>query len=165
MDLVTLWVLLKTRRETVATILLGAILFLAGWHGGRITSPYYTAHQIVFEDNECGENIAGGSKEGLVDLQQQGIELADKDKKPPLPSVATKEVKAATTVASPPSAVTAKQANMLFVASKNSDLYHYTECSTWQRIKPENQVWFSSREEAASAGYLPSKCTIEKLGQ
>ena len=43
-----------------------------------------------------------------------------------------------------------------FVASKNSDKYHYTWCSGAQRIKEENKVWFETREEAEAAGYTPA---------
>ena len=43
-----------------------------------------------------------------------------------------------------------------FVGSKNSDKYHYPWCSGAKRIKEENKVWFSSREEAKAAGYVPA---------
>ena len=40
------------------------------------------------------------------------------------------------------------------VGSKNSDKYHYSWCSGGKRIKPENQIWFSSAQEAESKGYV-----------
>ncbi|MBI2674565.1 MAG: hypothetical protein HYX22_02410 [Candidatus Yanofskybacteria bacterium] len=40
------------------------------------------------------------------------------------------------------------------VASKNSDKYHYSWCSGGKRIKPENQIWFNSAQEAESRGYV-----------
>jgi len=40
------------------------------------------------------------------------------------------------------------------VVSKNSDKYHYSWCSGGKRIKPENQVWFNSAQEAESKGYV-----------
>ena len=43
-----------------------------------------------------------------------------------------------------------------YVASKNSDKYHFPWCSGAQRIKEENKVWFQSREEALAAGYTPA---------
>jgi len=43
-----------------------------------------------------------------------------------------------------------------FVGSKNSDKYHFPWCSGALRIKEENKVWFSSREEAEMAGYTPA---------
>jgi len=47
-----------------------------------------------------------------------------------------------------------------YVGSINSDKYHYPDCEWAQKIKPENEVWFSSPEEAQKAGYKPCKvCT------
>jgi len=43
-----------------------------------------------------------------------------------------------------------------FVGSKNSDKYHYPWCPGAQRIKEENKVWFTSREDAESRGYTPA---------
>lgn len=42
-----------------------------------------------------------------------------------------------------------------YVGSKNSDKYHLPSCRWAKRIKSENQVWFSSKEEAESKGYQP----------
>ena len=40
------------------------------------------------------------------------------------------------------------------VVSKNFDKYHYSWCSGGKRIKPENQIWFNSAQEAESKGYV-----------
>jgi len=40
------------------------------------------------------------------------------------------------------------------VVSKNSDKYHYSWCSGGKRIKPENQIWFNSAQEAEAKGYV-----------
>lgn len=40
-----------------------------------------------------------------------------------------------------------------FVASKNGKVYHWPWCPWAQKIKPENQIWFNSEEEAKKAGY------------
>lgn len=43
---------------------------------------------------------------------------------------------------------------------KKSNKYHYSWCSSWKKIKPENQVWFNSDKEAEAAGYtLAGNCT------
>jgi len=42
-----------------------------------------------------------------------------------------------------------------YVGSVNSDVYHYPWCIAAQNILPENEVWFSSVEEAQAAGYRP----------
>jgi len=45
----------------------------------------------------------------------------------------------------------------VFVGSIKSDKYHYPSCSAAKRIKPENEIWFSSSEDARSHGYVPCK--------
>jgi len=42
-----------------------------------------------------------------------------------------------------------------FVGSTKSDKYHYPSCRWAEKILPENQIWFSSSEEARGAGYVP----------
>lgn len=44
-----------------------------------------------------------------------------------------------------------------YVGSKSSDKYHYPNCSYVNQIKPENITWFSSIEQAISAGYVGCK--------
>jgi len=46
----------------------------------------------------------------------------------------------------------------IFVASKNSNLYHWPWCAAAKRIKAENQIWFNSESQAQAAGYSPSSC-------
>ncbi len=41
-----------------------------------------------------------------------------------------------------------------FVGSINSNKYHWPDCPSAQKISPKNQVWFSSEEEAQTAGYV-----------
>lgn len=43
----------------------------------------------------------------------------------------------------------------VFVGSIKSDKYHYPSCSAAKRIKPENEIWFSSSEDARAHGYVP----------
>ncbi|MFH0805777.1 MAG: hypothetical protein V1901_02790 [Patescibacteria group bacterium] len=45
----------------------------------------------------------------------------------------------------------------MFVGSINSTKYHWPDCSFAKRISEENQVWFSSEQEAQDAGYI--KCS------
>ncbi len=40
-----------------------------------------------------------------------------------------------------------------YVASKNGKLYYSLNCSGASRIKEENQIWFSSKDEAEKTGY------------
>lgn len=43
-----------------------------------------------------------------------------------------------------------------YVASKNGKLYYTKGCKAANRIKPENEIWFSSAEEAKRAGLSAS---------
>lgn len=42
-----------------------------------------------------------------------------------------------------------------YVASKNSDKFHYSYCGHAERIKSYNRIYFSSRGEALDSGYEP----------
>ncbi len=46
----------------------------------------------------------------------------------------------------------------MFVASKNSKIYHSPDCKYVNSIKEENKIWFQSAEEAQKAGYAPHDC-------
>ncbi|TRZ78284.1 hypothetical protein D4R87_01075 [bacterium] len=40
----------------------------------------------------------------------------------------------------------------MFIASKNSDIYHLWTCSSVDRIKDDNKIWFDTKEEAEETG-------------
>ena len=44
-----------------------------------------------------------------------------------------------------------------YVASKNGKMYYSPGCSGASRIKPENQIWFSTSQDAEKSGYSKSK--------
>lgn len=44
-----------------------------------------------------------------------------------------------------------------YVGSVNSNKYHKPNCRWAKKIKPENEIWFASKEEAEEAGYIPCK--------
>ncbi|CAB1059700.1 Flagellar biosynthesis protein FlhF [Olavius sp. associated proteobacterium Delta 1] len=51
-----------------------------------------------------------------------------------------------------------------FVANKNSDVYHHTDCKWSKKIKPENIVQFASNREAETQNFLPCRsCNPERL--
>lgn len=56
-----------------------------------------------------------------------------------------------------PTEETAESTGDAYVGSVNSDKYHYPDCRWAQKIKPDNEVWFASKEEAEEAGYIPCK--------
>ena len=43
-----------------------------------------------------------------------------------------------------------------FVGSRNSNKYHLATCAVAKRIKPENRVCFTSKEDAEKRGYIAS---------
>ena len=46
-----------------------------------------------------------------------------------------------------------------YVASKNSNKFHYSSCSSAKKIKSKNKITFSSRSKAINRGYKPcTKC-------
>jgi len=44
-----------------------------------------------------------------------------------------------------------------YVGSINSDKYHYPSCYWAQQINPSNEIWFTSKADAESHGYIPCK--------
>lgn len=59
-----------------------------------------------------------------------------------------------------PEAAQPKTLDMRVVGSKNGSKYHHSWCSGVKTIKPENQVWFASAQEAEAAGYtLAGNCS------
>lgn len=42
-----------------------------------------------------------------------------------------------------------------YVGSIKSNKYHYPDCRAAKKIKPENEIWFSSSEDARAHGYEP----------
>lgn len=57
-------------------------------------------------------------------------------------------------------AIVLMTANVLasnYVGNANSKKFHYSDCSSAQKIKASNRVTFNSREEAVAAGYVPCK--------
>ncbi|MBI1834097.1 MAG: hypothetical protein HYR90_04730 [Candidatus Andersenbacteria bacterium] len=146
MDLTKVWITLQQHRQEIGSIMAGLCLFLAGILIGRTTSPYATAQPIIFQDRQCTDCASsGGSLTELQALQAEGVAL--------------KEPSRITT----PAVAGAQQGQ--FVASVNSNLYHHVTCSTAARINEENKVWFASSREAEEAGYEPSACAKEKIGE
>ena len=52
---------------------------------------------------------------------------------------------------------TIAESEKVFVGSIKSDKYHYPGCKWAEKIKPENEIWFSSSQDARNHGYIPCK--------
>lgn len=135
--MISLW--FRKYHKQGGLVLAFLLTFAAGWQLGRVMSPYYAAHPIVFQE-------APGQPTPNVQAQLQQLQQSAQ----PEPTVAA--------------AATKTPQRGLFVGSVNSDLYHDPACPAASRIKEANQVWFTSREDAESQGYSPSACTKQKLG-
>ena len=48
-----------------------------------------------------------------------------------------------------------KASEYVFVGSIKSDKYHYPSCNAAKKIKPENEIWFTSSADARAHGYVP----------
>jgi len=74
---------------------------------------------------------------------------------PGVPAATPLASTAAVAAAKPaPPASTAGQGS--YVASKNGTKYYLVTCSSANRIKAENRVYFGSIQEAVAAGYTPA---------
>ena len=146
-DLTSLRVFIERLGARAGLAILGLLLFIAGWQTGRVMSPYYAAHPIVFKDVVVNNT---GDPQALTALQVSPKAITQV----PGPTVA---------------AVTTEQPTSLnalgqFFASKNSSLYHHQDCPAVKQIKEANKIAFASTEEAEKAGFSPSQCTKQKLG-
>lgn len=45
-----------------------------------------------------------------------------------------------------------------FAGSKNGTKYYTPGCAGLNRIKPENLIWFQTKEDATLQGYTPAQC-------
>lgn len=145
MDFTSLWILWQKHHAKAGMVLVAVLSFLVGWQGGRITSPYYSATPIVFEEIKSAD-IPPSDIASLESIKQQGI-------------VARKP----TTATQPAVAGAVTQAQGSFIASKNSTLYHHISCPSAKRIAVANQRWFNNPEEAQKAGFSPSQCAQEYI--
>ena len=121
---------IKTKGEKLF-LLFGFILILvAGFFSGYSYSQEQIEKQnIIIEDSD----------ESCIDLffNRSEINLNSQLKDD---SASSKEISAS------------KQNSELFVASKNSKLYHKADCVYVNRIKEENKIFFNSAQEAEDMG-------------
>lgn len=134
---------LKSIREKQSDIILviGVILIaLIGFGLGQLTAPGQKCQPLIIEDRGYDQFTA----EGAQKLNSQ----------PQMPE-GTASLMGGLINSSLRDATNSPQAGQkgVFVASKNSNKYHWPWCSFAQKIKPLNQVWFSSEAEAQTAGY------------
>ncbi len=106
----------------------------------------------------CGrrvpDDIEAGSIQKLVDLIFQVKNL---DRNPAAESFKLKDRRS----------LEVQESNLnrpYFVANKNSDIYHHTDCKWSDKIKPENIIQFASNREAEARNFLPCRsCNPDRL--
>jgi flagellar biosynthesis protein FlhF len=106
----------------------------------------------------CGrkvpDDIEAGTVQKLVDLIFQ---VKDPDRKPTTDLSTWKAAGDQKVEESTPN-------RSYFMANKNSDVYHDTDCKWSHRIKPENIIRFASNREAEAQNFLPCRsCNPDRL--
>lgn len=48
-------------------------------------------------------------------------------------------------------------ANPNYIGNANSKKFHFADCSSVNKMNPNNRVNFNTRDEAIAAGYVPCK--------
>lgn len=69
---------------------------------------------------------------------------------------ASRQVQAASAAAAPVADLPTEGETGNYVASRTGKAYHLPWCPGAGRIKPENRVWFATKEAAEAAGYSPA---------
>jgi competence protein ComEC len=80
-----------------------------------------------------------------VTTQKQSVNLATTTPQTKIPAFAQSSIPITST----------STASQQFVGSTKSNKYHYPSCSAAKKIKPENEIWFTSSEDARTHGYVP----------
>ncbi|MFA6096331.1 MAG: Ada metal-binding domain-containing protein [Candidatus Paceibacterota bacterium] len=129
----------KNNREAIISLFGFAMVFMFGFFSGY----YYLLDRI----GERGVSVEEPSAD-CEDLFNAGIVQN-------ATAVSGESVKPDSTVTSSQNKVKA------YVASKNSKIFHVPSCSSALKIKEENKVWFSSKEEAEGGGFSPHSACIK----
>lgn len=121
-------------------LLSGFILVLiAGFFSGYFYSEEYRANRELIVENQdknCESLFNMHSTDSNGDLSSKDTEIFSNESVPQIADLNKKG---------------------LFVASKNSNIYHRPDCASARNIKEENKIWFSSEAEAQKRGFRPSK--------
>ncbi len=123
----------KTIFLVLGLILASIISFEAGFLNGRKS----VQNPIIIEKSAIASEIAPGSS----NFQETTKDTLKQEKPQEVENSAISQNK-----------------ECIFVGSKNSNKYHIQSCQWAKRIKPENIVCFSSKEDAVSKGYVADKC-------
>jgi hypothetical protein len=118
--------------RTFFVICMGAIVGLS-FYVGMLQGRQQEGTDVVLS---CSDSVLGALRIPLEDL-----------------AVAAAPVPTTTISASP---TTSTQG--AFAGSKNGTKYYTPGCAGLNRIKPENLIWFQTKEDATLQGYTPAQC-------
>lgn len=127
---------LKKNQADIALVVGFVLVAAIAFGAGRLSAPEIIRNPIVIEEpnSTSSINLYGNVSQPLIGARQGS----------PVNSVLGD------------AGQTAEKGT--FVSSRSGTKYYWPWCSWAQRIKPENQVWFKSEDEAKAAGYSPSVC-------
>ena len=141
---------LKNNQEKLLLLLGFVLMFSAGFSSGYFYfQEQDDEYDIIIEDpaQECEDLFnAESAKEYLAPNFNSGGD-SDTNSSPQIKREQNKSDN-----------INLQNKTGMFVASKNSKIYHLPDCQYVKRIKDENKIWFKSAEEAKEKGYSPHNC-------
>lgn len=123
----------KINQADIAIVLGFILVALIAFGAGRLTAPEIVRNPIIIDGPTASSSI------NLYGAVSQSINQTTGE-----------------------GAAQSGSAQGMFVASKNSNKYHWPWCSWAEKIKEENKVWFQSEAAAQAAGFSPCSCIVSK---
>lgn len=129
---------LRENESDIILVVSVILIALISFGAGRLTAPKIIQSPITIENS-------GFNSPNAAISQSFGQLLGENNQT----GESAKETQGAQNI----SAIVNSQ-NGKFIASKNSKYYHWPWSPWAKNIKPANQVWFNSEQEAQTAGYV-----------
>lgn len=105
---------------------------------------------IVIDSDGSTEKVTQGSSYTYVTKETEATQPTETTQPP---TTSPPETTAPTETVAPETPASIGQ----YVGSKNSEVFHYPNCSYVKKILPENMIWFSSCDDAIAQGKRPCK--------
>ena len=136
---------LRENESDIVLIISIILIALISFGAGRLTAPKLIQSPITIENNGINSPNAAISQsfEQLLGENNQA-------------GGGAKEIQSTQDIS-----MAINSQNGKFVASKNSKYYHWPWSPWAKNIKPANQVWFNSEQEAQGAGYTRASNFIQ----
>lgn len=128
---IKLWV--KDNQGDIVLVIGIILIALISFGLGRLTAPQIVKEPVTIEKSNFSSQSAAISNQLTGTTTEEVLEQGNTEITSQTPS----------------------NEKGIIVASKYGKKYHWPWCTWAKKIKPENQVWFKSEEEAKKAGYQP----------